>query len=70
VSTQYSPTVVQASEETHTFAPGRVLTRHDTSQLPTLLKTKTNGDLGLIFILTTISSYNRRKLQTVLATNI
>jgi hypothetical protein len=33
VSTQYSPTVVQASEETHTFAPGRVLTRHDTSQL-------------------------------------
>ncbi len=33
MSTQYSPTVVQASEETHTFAPGRVLTRHDTSQL-------------------------------------
>jgi hypothetical protein len=35
-STQYSPTVVQASEETHTFAPGRVLTRHDTSQLTLL----------------------------------
>jgi hypothetical protein len=39
VSTQYSPTVVQASEETHTFAPGRVLTRHDTSQLWWKLKT-------------------------------